>query len=382
MRIEGVRVAERAGCYELSALIGGLRVWYLVDAPPVERVEPFVPAALLAAMANGEPLEMSEGSPVSPRLLEGIERAQEMLHVWNPELRRVPIRAGRSPASLHRPEIATLFSCGVDSLYTLQKHLNQISLLLLIQGLDIPLDNPEVFDSARASAESLAQETGHHVITIRTNLRDLAGVHRLSLSLVHGVLLAGVALAVGCSKTYLPASFTYAHLMPWGTHPMLDPLWSTESCELVHDGAEARRTDKVAALAQWEAALRILRVCFSSRQHYNCGRCEKCLRTMVSLYLVGARSPTFPPLPPVAVLRKAPADPMAICMEENLELAERVGDREIARALRSNLQRRRLKRLVWDADTLLLGGRLKRFVKWVRRASPQPVEIDVVPRQG
>ena len=39
---------------------------------------------------------------------------------------------------------------------------------------------------------------------------------------------------------------TYAHLGPLGSHPLLDPLWSSEDVELVHDGCEATRLDKLA----------------------------------------------------------------------------------------------------------------------------------------
>ena len=73
------------------------------------------------------------------------------------------------------------------------------------------------------------------------------------------------------------------------SHPALDPLWSTEAVEVVHDGAETRRVDKVAALAASPLALRYLRVCWENRGGaYNCGRCGKCMRTMVDLDLAGA----------------------------------------------------------------------------------------------
>jgi hypothetical protein len=78
---------------------------------------------------------------------------------------------------------------------------------------------------------------------------------------------------------------------------MLDPLWSTEDVEIVHDGCKADRVKKAALIAKSEIALRNLRVCFFRPEDgLNCGQCEKCLRSMANLRAVGAldRCNTFP----------------------------------------------------------------------------------------
>src|SRR5262249_976947 len=78
-----------------------------------------------------------------------------------------------------------------------------------------------------------------------------------------------------------------------GCHPGLDPLWSTETLEFVHAGAEARKSDKIPVIAASPLALRVLRVCWENRNGaYNCGRCEKSLRTMVLLDLHGVLDKT------------------------------------------------------------------------------------------
>jgi hypothetical protein len=374
-------VARRADGYELSAAVDGLKVWFrlLADARPAERVDPFVPSALLAAMATGEPLEIAPEAPVSTRLLQGIQRAQDILHSWNPELKRIPLRAAHAPAPAKRREVAAFLSCGVDSLYTAGKHGKEISRLLLIQGLEISLRNTGLFEQACRAARVFAHETGRTVVPVQTNLRQLADAHRLDIHLFHGPLLAGVALAAGHHRTYIPSSLTYAHLVPWGSHALLDTLWSTETCELVHDGAEAPRTEKLAVVAQSPIALRVLRVCLADAETYNCGRCEKCLGAMVTLQLLGARSQTLPPLTAKAAWRRV-ADDDDANLQANLELAVRVGNRPIARALRACLRRQRLRRLARDADQILLGGRVRRAYRWVRAVPPAPPLIGCVPR--
>ena len=61
-------------------------------------------------------------------------------------------------------------------------------------------------------------------------------------------------------------------------------------------GGEATRIDKAALIAKSDAALNFLRVFFEGpHRPYNCGRCEKCIRTMINLHIAGAlaRCTTF-----------------------------------------------------------------------------------------
>jgi hypothetical protein len=100
---------------------------------------------------------------------------------------------------------------------------------------------------------------------------------------------------IGCllghhfSRIYFSSSNSYKTLLPQGTHPLLDPLWSTSSVEFVHDGAEVPRAEKVVSIARNPDARKLLRVCWIDPQAemLNCCRCEKCLRTMVALSAVG-----------------------------------------------------------------------------------------------
>ena len=52
----------------------------------------------------------------------------------------------------------------------------------------------------------------------------------------------------------------------------------------MHDAVDVTRPQKVRALAEHQVALDHLRVCFKNKNGaYNCGRCEKCMRTMIAL---------------------------------------------------------------------------------------------------
>jgi bacterioferritin-associated ferredoxin len=71
-----------------------------------------------------------------------------------------------------------------------------------------------------------------------------------------------------------------------------DPLLSSLSFAIVHDGAEQHRVGKARALAAWPEALRNLRVCWAGRSaDTNCGRCEKCVRTILEFRAAGVPCP-------------------------------------------------------------------------------------------
>jgi hypothetical protein len=284
---------------EVSIRIGPERfdVWIQASAQLYgDRSDAAVPLGLLAAMHEGTPLVLSR--TVSPRLLIGAGTAQAIMTAFTGGALR-PVRIVAAPHShpgSASPGVGVFFSGGVDSFFTTLKHEPTVSHLVFVRGFDI-FDA----DSARAmaaldSARSAADELGKELIDVTTNLRDFTEAFA-RWGLAHGPGLATIALALQSQvgRMLIPSSGTYADLIPWGSHPLLDPLWSTETLEVVHDGCESSRMAKVESVASSRIALRHLRVCNRQEAAYNCEVCEKCTRTMVSLRLAGAldRCPTF-----------------------------------------------------------------------------------------
>jgi hypothetical protein len=161
---------------------------------------------------------------------------------------------------------------------------------------------------------------------IRTDVRTLLDPY-ISWEVAHGPGLAAVALLLApvCGRVLIASTATYAEPAVRGSHPLHDHLWSTESCRIEHHGAHLPRTEKIERLAKCQDALDVLRVCWRQVDRYNCGECEKCLRTMVALEAVGSlkRCPTFSmPLDLDAVADLRFSDPeLPIWWRENLELA-------------------------------------------------------------
>lgn len=365
--VDDVRVAPSAGDVELSARVTrgpgdvGPRLWFRV---PVEHAagltaggDPFLPVPLLAAMAAGAPLRIE--AAVSATLLGSTRRIMRLYRDWC-GLREIDVTA---PATVRERQVrhtGAFFSGGVDSFYIVLKNLaryevgdpRRITHLVLVHGFDIAIEDRPLFAMVKAHAEAAAAELGVRLLPVATNAR--AGLERLPWDLAHGAVLASVALALGglFDTVLIAASYEFIGLRPWGTHPSLDPLWSTEALEIRHDGAELPKPERIRLVAESPVALRVLRVCWENPGGaYNCGACEKCLRTMVALAGYGAleRAAQFPKAIDPALVERLHLDEFIRARWRDLgrRLSERGGHDLVVRAIDAALRRS-----AWSDSTL------------------------------
>jgi hypothetical protein len=266
----------------------------------VSNGDPFLPVALLAAMRHGRRLIIQ--SDVSSALLAASSRIMGHYRTRGadePRFEQIEIVAASAPRTRRGRGAGLFFSCGVDSFYTLLGNVARypdddsraISHLVFVHGFDIALEEQGFFETVRGQVDVVARALGKTVVPVRTNVRDVLGRMDWAHHAV-GPAMAGVGLSLGWlfHTLFMASARAFVDLRPvaTGCHPGLDPLWSTETLEFVHAGAEAKKADKIAAVASSPLALRVLRVCWENRQGaYNCGRCEKCLSAMVLLDLHG-----------------------------------------------------------------------------------------------
>jgi len=230
---------------------------------------------------------------VSPAMVQNIVDVQQILHEWYPLFDRVSIQYSKqhaiSPLMSDGKSVATFFSGGVDSFYTLQSHLDEIDQLIFVHGLDIPLRKSAVSARSAHSVRVLADRLGLNLVEVKTNLREFGQMHVSWLDAYFGAALGAVALLLSprFKKIYLPASMSVSEMRPMGSHPDLDKYWNNKTMQLVHDGIETR-FKKIRTVSKWNAAKSHLRVCYQNDSNgINCGRCRKCLWTMMMLRAVG-----------------------------------------------------------------------------------------------
>ncbi|HEY2080519.1 MAG TPA: hypothetical protein VGH53_29680 [Streptosporangiaceae bacterium] len=292
---------------------------------------PFAAALLLPSMKEGKDL-IIEGS-IPAQLYRGMHAIMREVLQWGIGLQPIKIETESFIVDPPRPQrSASFFSGGVDSFYTYLKHktdpltANRIDCFILINGFDIARRNLRLWDRTLENIKSVAAADNLDLIVVGSNVQEL--VEPILLwDYSHGGCLAAAGLFVrgAFHQIYIPSTHSLSEQIPWGSNLALDAHWSTESTTFNHDGTEATRLEKVISqIALSPLALKHLRVCFANEEGaYNCGRCDKCLRTMTNLSVAGAlgKSATFPHhLDPdlVAAVPTIPGERGGIFHTENL----------------------------------------------------------------
>jgi hypothetical protein len=278
--------------------------------------DPFIAGLLLESMWQEEPLEID--ALVSARLLNNIPELLAYYQMGEPLLKIIPVKAKPKEHKKGGELVGCFFSGGVDSFFSYfhnrQKYKNdqhhQINHIFLVRGFDIPLDSSSdaLWQETVRAVASVAKSFKLELVILQTNIREIIHNKTLRKNVYppdfwgisqHGSALCAVGLlfAGKFNQIYIPATSTYSSLEPRGTHPLTDPLWSTEKLTFIHDGCYASRVNKLKVISKSKVVRRTLRVCWENpNNEYNCGRCEKCLRTMLALQMLGKlnRCSTFP----------------------------------------------------------------------------------------
>jgi hypothetical protein len=227
------------------------------------------------------------------------DRVRRLLHVYRSWVPALPLpevtvdgERAPGPASTTATGTAAYFSRGVDSMFEAALDTRArppLTHLVFLDGIE-PRHSPPVAAGEIEAASAAAELLGIPLSVVRTNAHALTD-HARDWADVHGCVLAALATSLGgeIGEVVIPSTDSYATLVPYGSHPLLDPLLSTSAITVRHGDLSAGRAGKVAALAaQRPDLLPYLKVCFAEDRVDNCGRCGKCIITMAALMGVGA----------------------------------------------------------------------------------------------
>lgn len=315
MRIEDIRVTTASNSSRLVANV----IWEDCELSPqeifIETSEefadelspgphPFLIACMPPALLHQE-RRLAVREPICPELRNGLLTAMEWLRHWyGPDRCPVQIEAPsgiRMPTGRSAERASAFLSGGIDSLATVRanqldygsNHPRSIRDCLFAYGFDVGgfAGTRELYESALRSLSRVTEHAGMALIPVGTNLLQLHGDVEFWMHEFHGAAFAAIAHAFAkrLSLAFLASSFAIDHLVPWGSHPLIDSQYSSTELQFRHDGLRLSRLEKVRLVAGWDVALQNLRVCTGDPPpgYLNCGRCEKCLRTMIELTAVG-----------------------------------------------------------------------------------------------
>jgi hypothetical protein len=252
---------------------------------------------------------------IDATLHASLNRLRDLFRTEYPGIRwqgnLVPDRVERhdpnAAASASRP--ALLFSGGLDSVTSLYRHLAEQPLLITVHGADVRPEDTTSWKALSGLAAGYAREHNLESVLVQSNVVDFLNQQRLSTiagaevnwwgNVQHGMGLAGLALPVchahGCATVLMASSLWEAaeKMAPvhWGSSSAIAERIRFRSLT-VQDDYPVPRQEKLEYLKRLEdghGARPRLRVCYKSREGINCGRCEKCLRTVTGMLIAGIR---------------------------------------------------------------------------------------------
>jgi hypothetical protein len=344
--------------------------------------EAFATACVLPAMRHGEERLLVEGF-LCPRLAEGLEIAAALVQSWyGPPRRAVRIEASRgfhAPVVREPSRAALALTGGIDSLHLLRRNRLDFSLNhaesfrdalvvcgLLSPGAAVSARSRDGDRRTRLALSAVAFDAGITLVPVTTNLRDLeTDVAFLEDEWIGAALASSAHLfAKRWSSFSLASGRDAERLLPRGTHPLLDPLFGSAALEIRHVGIRFGRLERVGEIASWDAGVENIVVCLQRPEPplLNCGRCEKCVRTMTELLAIGAlgRAVSFPSsdVTPQMIRGLRLSALVEDYWKDVLPLLAERGRGDLGSEIRAKLRRARWKGRLKKADRRVAGGRL------------------------
>ena len=214
---------------------------------------------------------------------------------------------GFAPTEIQGRYVGAGISCGVDSLSTIYDRFvketdpdYRISALCIFNcGSHGDFDSAhtqQVFRSRVVRSVEVANALQLPVVIVDTNLHRFRHDKDKDTVLYLSFYSCVLALQNLLKRYYVPSGREYAEIKTSGHYDLagfadsyLIPLIQSERVELIIDGCQHRRVDKVADIADWDIARKYLNVCLLQKgeDSTNCGKCSKCLRTMLTLEILG-----------------------------------------------------------------------------------------------
>ena len=275
----------------------------------------FLTGLLYPALRYGEDIHV-EGT-VSARLLYNLNHYLiPLMAMCDPRIHRIKVTAESTDSHgwQDAKAVGTGFSGGIDSFTTIYEHFVQPTpeghklthlFFFNVGAHGIPKKDGDLemierqFHARYEKLKPFADEAGLDFIEVNS---DVHKFHIWGHLEVHTFATASAVMFLqrGIRRYYI-ASSGHTYIQLWHSlgenvvsnaisrlNMLLLPWLSTESLDLVDDGTIYDRSQKTALIADYAPVARYLNVCYGhDTLDTNCSVCEKCLRTLLTLELLG-----------------------------------------------------------------------------------------------
>lgn len=297
------------------------KLWFASDIRnisrlTIDRYDSFAVSMLYPAIRNGETRLHIMGA-ISARLFDNLHRVAEIINFslskeknFKPQYLNITCDKLESKTFKNNIEIGTGLSMGVDSLCSFYEYFEQCSVpefkitklfLFNVGSFDNLKDaaNAEnVFNAKKIEREAFAKCKGLELITLNSNMHEFMIWGHGRTEAITG-MAAILMFQPFCHRYYwASAGWNYGQIFKYYDTELgfymaiFDPIFigllSTESLQIVSQGIELTRMQKVEMISDYKTAHALLDVCvLPNLQSKNCGTCVKCLRTLLSIELLG-----------------------------------------------------------------------------------------------
>jgi len=299
---------KEEGCIKISAIIekpDGTKqeLWYATPnktyLPHQSDCRSFAIGSLFVGMASGANLYIHGSVP--PSLLRNLEELSHVWHRWKPNrYKPISLFADEEKEILDKKEDRYLvaFSGGVDSHFTLYRHAKAlcgrwrrpVGAALMVHGFDIPLEKTEEWENAFLAAKESCGDLNLRLLQVHTNWRKLGIDWEDGFG--SGLASSLSLFSYSFRGAIIASDETYDFFLPWGSTPLIIPMFSSNDFDFVNDGAGLTRVQRAAVVDSWPVGKKNLRVCWEGpEKDRNCCECEKCIRTILNFRVTSGKLP-------------------------------------------------------------------------------------------
>lgn len=263
---------------------------------------PAVSGIVTVAWALGADVYVEDLDKTYLQSLSKIRSVLERFHLDFPFTTKIDVGNVVSN-KFHNEGYGLLFTSGLDSITSYIKHMRKKPVLISVWGTDVRHDDERTWKKVRKISANFADKEGTKLQIIRTNIPRILNRQALYIKfglqwwpqINHSIVLTGLCAPLTCvaniGTLFIAFGGVPEHLCHGGSHPLVARNISWGDTKVVPDNHEISRQMKIRS--PLKGYLRnhryfLLKVCNNTqRPESNCGKCEKCLRTISGLALEG-----------------------------------------------------------------------------------------------
>lgn len=266
-----------------------------------ERSDAFIVGVLNYAMRNGHDIVFE--TPISSDLFYNLNvELIDVLCKTGESYYRTTLLGPISQSKLSRGKaVGTGISCGVDSFFSIANHINDDIESYKITHLTFNNVGShgegekatELYNQRVQRSRNFAKEYNIPLIESNSNIYDVIKQNHY-MTHTYTSCFAILCLQKLYSKYYYSSSIELKDLSfkdsdkisPGHYEKVLLSSFSVNGVEIYSEGANASRFEKTYLVSSYSPSYKYLNVCIPENE--NCGKCEKCMRTLLGLEAVGA----------------------------------------------------------------------------------------------